>query len=152
MEPCVEARPLCPPGIREEMEARMNSPAWQRVAEIETMLASMPQVELPVKHRFTPGLYAREIFMPAGTVLTSKIHITEHMFVVSQGSALVWTEEQGVMTVKAPHTGVTPAGTRRVLYILEDTIWTTFHPTTETDVAKIEQDIIFKHEIVGGQS
>ncbi len=33
--------------------------------------------------------------------------------------------------------GITKAGTRRVLLIREDCVWTTFHPTTETDPEKI---------------
>ena len=102
--------------------------------------------DLPVTHHFTPGLYCREILMPAGSVLTSKVHNTEHPFVVSQGSCSVYNEETGEsVLITAPHFGITLPGTRRLLFIHEDTIWTTFHPTNLTDVEEIERTIIKPH-------
>lgn len=103
--------------------------------------------DFPVKHHFTPGIYAREILMKAGSVLTSKIHKTEHPFVVSQGKCLVYlNREDGWAAICAPHFGVTQPGTRRILVILEDTIWTTFHATDLTDPAEIERTIIEEYQ------
>lgn len=118
-----------------------------RINAMEAIIARCEQVEFEVKHVFTPGLYARTIFMPAGSVLTSKIHKTEHPFVVSKGCAKVFSETSGVIEVRAPYMGITKPGTRRVLEIVEDCIWTTFHPTLETDLSKIESDLIEPHEI-----
>lgn len=102
--------------------------------------------ELPVKHHFTPGLYAREIFMAAGMVLTSKIHNTEHPFVVSKGRCSVYNELTGdSVLIEAPYFGITYPGTRRLLFIHEDTVWTTFHPTPLTDLEQIEAEIIMPH-------
>jgi len=96
----------------------------------------------PLTHRFTPGMYIREIFMPAGAVLTSQIHKTEHPFVISKGHCLVYlNREDGWKEFKAPHTGITYPGTRRILVILEDTIWTTFHVTELTDLMEIERHL-----------
>lgn len=121
------------------------------------MLAEGVVVDLPLNHRFTPGLYIRTIFMPAGTLLTSKIHKTEHPYVVSLGRAMVLTDTEGWQEIKAPYHGVTMPGTRRVLYIVEDCVWTTYHPTGEMGVnldgldeterlACIEAAIIEKHD------
>jgi len=126
----------------------------------KAMLASdAPPVELPVTHRFTPGLYAREIFMPAGTLLTSRIHKTEHPYVVISGKAAVYIEGSGVEHVEAPHVGVTKPGTRRLLYILEDCRWITFHPLVgdegeqgEDDLDKIEARIIERRELEDGKT
>jgi len=104
--------------------------------------SGLPLAQFPVVHRFTPGLYIREIFMPAGSVLTSKIHKTEHPFVISKGVVSVWTAEEGTITLNAPYTGITKPGTRRVLFIHEDTIWTTFHVGEENNVEAIEDRII----------
>jgi hypothetical protein len=35
-------------------------------------------------------------------------------------------------------------GTKRALYIHEDATWVTFHPTPETDLEKIETQLIAK--------
>src|ERR1700681_2428958 len=72
-------------------------------------------VDCPLVHRFVPKLYIREIFMPAGSMVVSKIHGTEHPYVVSQGCLTVWTEQEGEVFIEAPYTGITLPGTRRVL-------------------------------------
>lgn len=99
-----------------------------RIDELElTMLENMPLIDFPLVHRFTEGMYIREIFMPKGSVLTSKIHKTEHPFTVSCGVAAVSIDGGEWEYFYAPHTGITKAGTRRVLCIMEDCIWTTYH-------------------------
>lgn len=135
---------------KEAVEARLDSEAWRKITELEKQMEKHPACikELPVRHLFTPGLYVREIFMPAGTLLTSRIHLLEHPFVISKGKVSVWDDENGVVTLEAPHTGITSPGTRRVLYMHTDTIWSTFHvnPTNETDPDKIGEKILLNHE------
>jgi len=116
------------------------------VDALQLRLQELPQIDCPLVHRFTPGLYVREIFMPKGALIISKIHKTEHPFTVSKGHAAVWTEESGVVEIKAPFTGITKPGTRRILLIREDCIWTTYHPTQETDLERIEEQIILRSE------
>lgn len=84
-------------------------------------------IEGPLIHRFTDGMYIREIYMPAGSLWTSRIHRTEHPFVVSLGKASVSIDAKEWEEIAAPYTGITKRGTRRILYIIEDCIWTTFH-------------------------
>lgn len=121
------------------------------------MIDNFPMADCPVIHRFTPGLYIREIFMPAGSLITSKIHNKEHPYVVSDGLVGVWTENEGMVMIEAPFTGITKPGTRRVLYIIESTTWVTFHvtnimPVDDSEqaigeaVAKIESEIIDNRE------
>jgi len=98
--------------------------------------------DFPLIHRFTPHLYSREIFMPAGSVLTSRVHRTEHQFVVSQGALWVYSDNDGPQRIEAPYAGITKPGTRRLLVIEEDTVWTTFHATELTDVEQIERTIL----------
>ena len=118
------------------MEARIFALGGEWAAFGETINLA------PVRHHFTPGLYSREIFMPAGSAITSKIHKTRHPFVVSQGKCFVYMGGDSWVTITAPHFGITEPGTRRVLLVLDDTIWTTFHVTSLTDVAEIEREIL----------
>jgi hypothetical protein len=100
-----------------------------RVDELElAMMENYPAVDLPLKHYFTKGLYCREIFMPKGTLLTSKIHKTQHQFNISKGKVAVSVDGGEWVTLEAPFHGITNPGTRRIIYIIEDCIWTTFHP------------------------
>ncbi len=106
--------------------------------------------ECPLQHIFTPGLYTRQIFMKAGLYITSKIHKTEHPFIISKGKVTLRTYEGNEFTdiiLEAPFTGVTRPGTLRFLYIHEDCIWTTFHPNPDNEtLEQIEERIIEKHE------
>jgi hypothetical protein len=95
----------------------------------------------PVRHIFTPGLYARELTIPKGGVLTSEIHKWEHPFVVSQGCLTVYGDGVDPVTIHAPYIGITMPGTRRIGFAHEDTIWTTFHVTEETDLVALETEL-----------
>jgi hypothetical protein len=119
------------------------APTDQTIDALEVaIVTNLPAVDCPITHRFTPGLYIREMFAPAGSLITSKIHRTQHPFVLSAGRISVWTEEGGWVELCAPYTGITEPGTRRVAYVHEDAVWTTFHPTDKTDPAEIEAEII----------
>jgi hypothetical protein len=99
-----------------------------RLDELEVaMLENCEPVHCLTTHRFTDGMYIREIFMPAGSLITSKIHKTEHPYIVSYGKVAVSIDSEDWNEITAPYTGITKPGTRRVLYIIEDCIWTTFH-------------------------
>jgi hypothetical protein len=112
-----------------------------KIDALETLMLREPQVEIEPVHHFANGLYAREITIKAGTLLTGKIHRTEHLSIVSKGRIIVWTED-GMREVAAPFTMVSRPGTKRVGYALEDTVWTTIHATTETDIEKLELELI----------
>lgn len=108
-------------------------------ADVEIL--KLPPRECPLIHRFTPGLYIREIFMPKDTILTSLLHLTTHPFFVLQGDVSVYYHGVPAQRYKAPYTGITEAGTRRMLYTHEDTIWTTCHVTDLTDPDEIIESI-----------
>jgi hypothetical protein len=97
----------------------------------------------PVKHSFADGCYIREIFNPANELLITKIHKKEHPFFLMRGEMSVLTED-GVKHLKAPYHGITKPGTKRIIYTHSDCIFITVHATGETDVAKIEEQVIAK--------
>lgn len=103
-------------------------------------------MEFPVDHTFTPGLYGRTIVMPAGSLLTSKIHKTEHQFVILKGAAMVLDGGGEWQLLEAGHHGITKPGTRRLLFIVDDCVWKTFHPTERTTPEEVEADIIEKRD------
>lgn len=112
-----------------------------KVFAIEDEMRKHEQIDLPVKHHFSQGVYARELFIPKGTLLTGHIHKFEQLNIMSQGDISVLTED-GVVRVQAPFAIVSPPGTKRIAYAHEDTVWTTVHGTDETDLDKIEDHFI----------
>ena len=119
-----------------------------KILELETALSQSPGARFgdevgPLVHRFADGLYIRQFTGLAGTIAISKLHKTNHPFFAMTGDATVLTEE-GPVRIKAPYFGITKAGTKRVLYFHEDTVWITVHATEETDLKKIEDMVIAK--------
>ena len=98
----------------------------------------------PLTHRFAPGVYCREINIPKGMLLVGKIHKHAHPNFLLKGEVSYITETGGVKRVKAPQTMISPAGTKRIVYTHEDTVWTTVHVTNETDPDIIEEEVIAK--------
>ena len=77
--------------------------------------------------------------------MVSHIHLTAHPFVVLSGIVMVWTREKGVETLTGGYLGITAPGTQRILYIVEDTVWVTFHATDLQDVKAIEGVLLEPH-------
>jgi hypothetical protein len=70
-----------------------------------------------------------------------------HPYVVSQGRVSVVIPDQGSLKeIVAPYTGITIPGTRRLLMVHEQTVWTTFHATDETDLVKLEELLLEDYE------
>ena len=99
------------------------------------------RADFPTFHHFTPGMYAREIHMAAGSIVTSYVHRYEHPYVVSQGDCFVFTDTLRWQRIVAPYFGITKAGTRRLLVMSAYTIWTTFHATSTTEIEALEREI-----------
>lgn len=108
----------------------------QRVERLEAILEQAPQAECPVRHYFAPGVYLREMTIPAGTIATGAVHKTEHLSILSAGHCFLTTDD-GVAELKAPHTGLSKAGAKRAIYAITDCVLTTVHPTEETDLDKL---------------
>jgi len=121
-------------------EFRQNIMALQ-----DTMMGMTDsQIELPLKHYFAPGAYARECFVPAGTTVVGKIHRHAHINIISRGHGVVATEF-GKMEYDArqgPYTFTSLPGTKRAVHAISETIWTTFHVTNATTPEDAETDVI----------
>lgn len=118
----------------------------QDVARLEQHLLTMPPVEMPVTNHFSHGVYARELFIPAGTIITGKIHLHENLNVLLSGEISVLTHDGSVKRLSAGYVEVAPPGMKRVAFAHTDTRWLTVHGTHERDVDKIEQEFVVRTE------
>ena len=111
----------------------------------ESLIGDSPEylAVCPLKHTFVDDGYMREIFLPKGMIFVTKIHKKTHPYFIMKGDVSVLTEK-GIIRLQGPFSGITKAGTKRVIYTHEDTVWITVHATKETDLAKIEEEIIAK--------
>lgn len=123
-----------PPGLRE------------KVVRLESTMRALEQIDVPIKHYFSQGVYAREMTVPKGATVVGKIHKYQQLNILSAGEVSVVTDD-GVQRVKAPFTIVAPAGSKRAFYAHEDSVWTVIHGTEETDIEKIELQFIAQTEL-----
>ncbi len=134
------SRDLSAPGLH---LGPVKTPA--EIERAEGRILQLPQVDLPLIHRFAPGVYLRTVVMPAGSVIIGHEHTTEHFNIVLSGRAEVLFDGR-VETVKAGDIFTSGAGVRKVLHVLETCTWATIHPTEETDLEKIESKLIRKSD------
>lgn len=131
---------------KEQISTSIND----QIDQLEAVMRSHVPVDCPLTHTFTESLYTRRIFMPAGTLVVSKIHKTRHPYRILEGVALVKINDSDWERLEAKHEGTTEPGTRRVLLIEEDCVWETDHALDKAGetLEEIEERIIEKRENV----
>jgi quercetin dioxygenase-like cupin family protein len=118
-----------------------------KIDALEAALIDQPQVEIPVRHDFAPGLYVRRALMPAGSVVVGHRHRETTLNFLLRGKLLVIVDGQRhVLT--APCVLTSEAGTRKAALILEDVEWVNVHPnpTNETNPERLAEIFIEKSE------
>ena len=114
----------------------------EKVAYVAYQISLMPQVEAPVEHIFAPGVYIREMKIPAGTMFVGRAHRYGHLCQLVKGSIIMITPN-GKVRLDAPAQIHTIPGYHMVLYSITDIIGRTVHPNVAecTDTKGMEDDI-----------
>ncbi|OGT06099.1 MAG: hypothetical protein A2143_09225 [Gallionellales bacterium RBG_16_57_15] len=113
------------------------------IAAKEVEIKKLPQVECPVIHRFGPGIYIRELSMPAGTFAIGHHQKFEHLNILLKGSVTMLNDDGTTTHLAAPLIYVSPPG-KKVGYVHEDMVWQNIYATNETDADKLEHYLIDK--------
>ena len=103
------------------------------------LLADYPPIVPEVIHHFAPGVYMREMRIKKGTLLTGRIHKTEHLCILNGDIEIASQDGKGRFTGYL--TFLSKPGVKRIGYAHEDTVFTTVHATHETDIEKLEHDL-----------
>ena len=103
---------------------------------LEQQFLSQPQAECPVTHHFGPGVYIREVKIPAGTIVVGHSHRDESLNMMLAGKMVLMIDGQ-IIAVSAPFFAVAKPG-RKVAYVLEDAVWMNVYATEERDIDKLE--------------
>ena len=107
------------------------------IFSLEKAMLSMEQLPLDVTHHFSKGVYARQMFIPKGTILTGKLHKHNHLNVMLYGDIEVATED-GAKRMTEPCMFESKAGTKRAGFAHEDTVWITIHEIAENPLQYLE--------------
>ena len=118
----------------------------EQIDAMQQHMLQLPQVQCDVLHRFAPGLYIRELSLPAGTLVVGHHHRDEHLNVLLKGKVTLLNDDGTTSTLQGPMMFVAKPG-RKVAYIEEDMVWQNIYATTETDVEKLEEQLLDKDAI-----
>tara|TARA_R100001594_G_C3945568_1_gene241747 strand:- start:237 stop:728 length:492 start_codon:yes stop_codon:yes gene_type:complete len=100
------------------------------------------------KHSFADGIYIREMHMKKGQIGFSAIHKHSYAFFLLSG-ILASSKEEGVEEFVAPCYIISPRGSKRIVYAVEDCVITTVHanPSNTQDLKQIEKtNVVFSWE------
>lgn len=114
---------------------KLQAPTVSDINRAVEYLCNFPQMEFQVKHYFSPGIYQREIFMPAGSRVIGKVHATRHLNTIVKGRVTLWTV-YGRKELEGPCTFESMAGEQKVLLMHTDTIWMTTHPNPNDETSQ----------------
>lgn len=117
----------------------------EQVEKVEKKGLELPQVECPVSHYFGPGIYIREVRIPAGTFSIGHHQNVEHLNHMTEGKVVMLNSDGTTSEIEAPAIFTTGPG-RKVGFIIEDMVWHNIYPTDETDVDKLEATYLTKSD------
>lgn len=124
-----------------ELIGDLGTPA--KIEAFEAIGLEMPQIEVPVVHRFCEGVYIREATLLAGMFAIGHAHTKDCINTVLSGSVSVLIDGMR-KRFSAGDVFIGKAGDRKAGYVHEESRWQTVHATKETDLAALEREFIVK--------
>lgn len=115
----------------------------EKLELLEDAMLDMPQVECPVAHYFGPGVYVREVTIPAGTLAMGHEQRYEHLNIMIKGAVMLVNDDGVLQVMRAPMIFTGKPG-RKFGFALEDTVWQNIYATDETDIDKLESTYLNK--------
>jgi hypothetical protein len=109
-----------------------------RVRQIEAELINLPQVDMQTSSLIHGEMYARTVFIPAGTVVTGALTNLDNICIVN-GDISVTTDE-GMRRIVGFHVLPASKGYKRIGYAHGDTYWTMVCHTNAKTIEDAEND------------
>lgn len=119
--------------------------APDKIEALEAAMLCEDQVECPVTHHFGPGVYVREVFIPAGTLAMGHKHKGPCLNMLLKGAMRILDDSGQPRTIESPLMFTTGPG-RKTAYALSDCVFQNIHATEETDLNKLEEMLIEKSD------
>ncbi|MFN4105910.1 MAG: SET domain-containing protein-lysine N-methyltransferase [Acinetobacter johnsonii] len=114
------------------------------VADLEKEMLEMPQADCPVAHHFGPGIYIREVTLPAGIFAVGHAQKFDHLNIMLTGKVAI-VDDGKVRVLEAPLIFTGKPG-RKVGYVIETCVWQNVYATEETDIDALEAHYLDKSE------
>lgn len=115
-----------------------------KIRRLEAILLRAPQVDMQTTHALSGGVYARTVFIPAGTVVTGATHKKDHICIIDGDVETILDGQPQRITGRVVINGT--KGVKRAVYAHDDTLWTTVCATALTDMDAIEAELVEEPE------
>ena len=112
------------------------------IQAMQDAMRAMPQAPaFKTEHVFFGGMYCRRMEIPKDSLIVSKVHKSDHLFIGCSGELVV--AGQGEMyTLRAGDVIPSSIGTKRAVYALTDVICMTVHKTDKTSIDGLEDELM----------
>ena len=114
------------------------------IADLEKEMLDMPQADCPVAHHFGPGIYIREVTLPAGIFAVGHAQKFDHLNIMLTGKVAI-VDDGKVRVLEAPLIFTGKPG-RKVGYVIETCVWQNVYATEETNIDALEAYYLDKSE------
>lgn len=102
-------------------------------------------IELPVHHHFSNGMYVRQLDIPKGMLIVGKRHREATLNILAKGTMMIICGETR-LKIEAPYTFTSEPLSKKSMYALEDCSFMNIHKTDSTDLDEIEAQFIIPEE------
>lgn len=116
----------------------MDADAIEHVRGIEAEALEKPQINIETIHHIHAGMYARTIFIPAGTMLTGAL-IKRATLLILSGNAQAFVGNE-ILNFSGYTILPAAAGRKQVFLAIEDTCLTMIFPSKATTIAEAESE------------
>jgi hypothetical protein len=117
----------------------------EKVDALEVFSLKEAQVDCPVIHSFSPGIYIREVHLKAGIFAIGHYQKKEHLNIFLKGKVTILNGDGSTEYMEAPMRFVGKPG-RKCGVIHEDVVWLNIYPTDETDIETLEATYLDKSD------
>jgi hypothetical protein len=126
-----------------------SNPTLADVRRVEALLMTLPQAAVRSVNHHAPDVCVREGFIPAGTIVTGRMHRHAHLCILASGTIEVSTDN-GMQRLTGPLVIHSEAGTKRIAHAITDVVWYAIHATNETDEAKLIDELTYPEPVAFG--
>jgi len=111
---------------------------------MEEIIGNLPEASTQTDHFFTTGIYTRQMTLQRGSIVVGKAHRDSTLNILLKGKMAVYMSDHPniVVTFEAPCAFESNAGVTKAVYCEEDCIILNVHRTDQTDLEKLEEELI----------
>lgn len=118
------------------------------IEDVQAHMEKLPDAlwfdDFPLKHQFGDGTYIRQVFLPAGSLVVGRTHKQNHFALLTAGDVSIFSEQE-VCRRQACSVWQSPAGTKRIVYAHEDSLFCTLHGTHTRDPSLLFEELTVKN-------